>query len=77
MPVHCCVPLCKQRGVTDSDGSKICGHVFIGLSALRLGDLSTSGLYTTVDPAPLRRKCIVAIKRDDGPEFQVGKSAKV
>ncbi|XP_037526404.1 peroxynitrite isomerase THAP4-like [Rhipicephalus sanguineus] len=28
MPVHCCVPLCNQRGVTDSDGNKVSFHRF-------------------------------------------------
>ncbi|XP_075741756.1 uncharacterized protein LOC142792512 [Rhipicephalus microplus] len=58
MPVHCCVPLCKQRGVTDSDGSKVSFHRF-------------------PKDAMIYKKWIVAIKRDEGPEFQVGKSTKV
>ncbi|KAH8018836.1 hypothetical protein HPB51_012790 [Rhipicephalus microplus] len=58
MPVHCCVPLCKQRGVTDSDGSKVSFHRF-------------------PKDAMIYKKWIVAIKRDEGPEFQIGKSMKV
>lgn len=58
MPVHCCVPLCNQRGVLDDNGSKVSFFCF------------------PKDPH-LKKKWIVAIKRDEGKLFVVTKHTKV
>ncbi|CAN7981661.1 unnamed protein product [Ixodes pacificus] len=58
MPVHCCAPMCKQRGIKDSNGNKVSFHRFP----------KDSMVY---------KKWIVAIRRDEGPEFQVSKWTKL
>ncbi|XP_064463332.1 uncharacterized protein LOC135374270 [Ornithodoros turicata] len=58
MPPHCCVPMCKQRGLADSDGNKVSFHRF-----------PKDGTQF--------KKWIIAIKRDEGPDFRVTKYTKV
>ncbi|CAN7945686.1 unnamed protein product [Ixodes pacificus] len=58
MPFHCCVPLCKQRGVRDDHGDKVSFFAF------------------PRNPV-LRKKWLIAIKRDEGKHFTISKFTKV
>ncbi|CAN7995181.1 unnamed protein product [Ixodes pacificus] len=58
MPLHCCVPLCKQRGVKDNNGNKVSFFAF------------------PKEPT-LRKKWVIAIKRDEGKLFSITKYTKV
>ncbi|XP_049525924.1 uncharacterized protein LOC125946467 [Dermacentor silvarum] len=84
MPVHCCVPLCNQRGVLDDNGSKASMRVYFVSYLLRLLRapyvafivLQVSFFCFPKDPH-LKKKWIVAIKRDEGKLFVVTKHTKV
>ncbi|XP_042145175.1 THAP domain-containing protein 5-like [Ixodes scapularis] len=58
MPLHCCVPLCKQRGVKDNNGNKVSFFAF------------------PKEPT-VRKKWVIAIKRDEGKLFTITKYTKV
>ncbi|KAM7307084.1 THAP domain-containing protein 5-like [Ixodes scapularis] len=57
MPLHCCVPLCKQRGVKDNNGNKVSFFAF------------------PKEPT-VRKKWVIAIKRDEGKLFTITKYTK-
>ncbi|XP_029836060.2 uncharacterized protein LOC115320097 [Ixodes scapularis] len=58
MPFHCCVPLCKQKGLKDASGNKV-------------------SLFAVPSDPALRKKWVVATKRDEGKHFSIMKYTKV
>ncbi|CAN8026773.1 unnamed protein product [Ixodes persulcatus] len=58
MPFHCCVPLCKQKGLKDASGNKV-------------------SLFAFPSDPVVRKKWVIAIKRDEGKHFTITKYTKL
>ncbi|CAN7981346.1 unnamed protein product, partial [Ixodes pacificus] len=58
MPFHCCVPLCKQKGLKDASGNKM-------------------SLFAFPSDPVVRKKWVIAIKRDEGKHFTITKYTKL